>query len=181
MTITLATTSKKRLNARKQQVQDQVFETVMRHPHRHPMTSYPSLSSPLLLATTWLYNISQPTHLIPPPHHPIPNPRIQSLKSPHLHEPSTPPTKQKKQKKKQPTMPLPLFPGEAKTSDSTTAPSNTTASTNTSAGAHSTTTAPQNPAQQQLKKDEQTLSKEEADRLYEERMEEEYAKREGGA
>ncbi|KAJ5190760.1 uncharacterized protein N7498_009745 [Penicillium cinerascens] len=57
------------------------------------------------------------------------------------------------------------------------------ASTDTSSGRHlgtgtgGTISAPGSSSSQ----DESALSKEEADRLYEERMEEEYAKREGGA
>lgn len=71
-------------------------------------------------------------------------------------------------------MPLPLFSSTEKPSNSNIEPNPTTDSSIPSSGAAQTSSNA--PAIQQ-----KTEAEEAADRLYEERIEEEYAKREGGA
>ena len=92
-------------------------------------------------------------------------------------------------------MPIPLYtdqttnqlqgqanPNTTQFSQQAGAPGTTSSSSRTSNTGHATTTSfAQSSFPSAMDAQGQRLSKEEADRLYEERMEDEYAKREGGA
>ncbi|KAL2803051.1 hypothetical protein BJX63DRAFT_413201 [Aspergillus granulosus] len=81
-------------------------------------------------------------------------------------------------------MPIPIYNEQTNGQDNTngTQQSAQSAAATTSSNSHATTTSfAGTNFPTAVNEQGQPLSKEEADRLYEERMEEEYAKREGGA
>ncbi len=80
-------------------------------------------------------------------------------------------------------MPIPLYSDKSQTKDASTDSTQSSVQRNANTSGDNTTTASfaGNSFPTAINEQGQPLSKEEADRLYEERMEEEYAKREGGA
>ncbi|PYI18406.1 hypothetical protein BO99DRAFT_169188 [Aspergillus violaceofuscus CBS 115571] len=133
----------------------------------------------LELPPSFPYIMCLPAHDLSPNNN-LPN-FIDYLSCPSLsslnHEPTsyTPRTQPANQPFK---MPIPIPPALDETTQSSLATEHNTTSTSTNTTNPSFSSSSSSTSQSD---NDRPLSKEEADRLYEERMEEEYAKREGGA